>query len=587
MLLLSSLTVICQINEDFNNSDLSTWSGDLDKYIINDDLQLQLSDTEAGSATIYTQTSYGDSTVWTMDVSLEFSPSASNNLQIWLALDDTDVTNANGYIIEIGENGSDDAIRFIEVIDGDKSVIASGITGNVGAAFDYTIELIRDSKNIWTLRSKQVNAISFTQEFSTSYVPQVDFNSLRFFGYNCNYTASRSDQFFFDNIKVADLVADVIAPQITDVDIISEDQIRITFDEALDAVSVSTIENYILDPFVSINNALLDSNFPFIVDIILDDPLPSGEITILTVMGISDIVGNVMSSISFDLRLTESVEIGDLLINEILFDPFPDGEDFIEVINVSNKFLNLNGLIIENNTNQQSQTINADIILSPMEIIAFSEDISFLSTTYNPISEALLYEQNLPAFNNDDGNVTLKYNNDSLDVIIDTYDYDEDHHIGIISDTEGISLERISTASDTNNPSNWTSASEANNYATPGYQNSALVETGSPSEDAISLAYKVFSPNADSYRDNLIINYNLEKSGYIANISVHDDKGRQEIPIAENALVGTHGFFRWDGTNDDGVLSPVGMYIISFELFHSDGDIIKGKKVCVLGQQLN
>ncbi len=585
--MVSYMSANCQINQDFNNSDLSTWSGDTDRFIINADLQLQLSDIETGTSSIYTETTYGDSTVWTMDVSLDFSPSASNRLQVWLAIDDTDIVMASGYILEIGENGSDDAIRLVEVIDGNTTNIASGIIGNVGSAFDYTIQLIRDSKDVWTLRSKPVDDITFTQEFSLQYSPQVDFNSLKFFGFNCSYSATRADKFFFDNIIVEDLTADETAPQITDVDIIAEDQIRITFDEAVDNVSASMLSNYAIDPTLRINSVSIDANTPYIIDLILDDPLPSGAVTVLTVMGISDDVGNVMSSTSFDLRLTETAELGDLLINEILFDPFPDGEDFVEVINISDKFINLKGLIIENNTNQQSQDIEEDIILLPTEMIAFSENIDFLIDTYEPISEALLYEQDLPAFNNSDGNVTIKINDGTQDIIIDTYDFDEDHHLTLISDTEGISLERISTTAESNNPSNWTSSSEANRYATPGYTNSALVETTASSDDVISLAYKVFSPNADSYRDNLIINYNLDKAGYIANITVHDDKGRQEIPIAENALIGTQGFYRWDGTNEDGILSPVGMYIINIELYHSDGDIIKEKKVCVLGQQLD
>ncbi len=585
--MVSYMSANCQINQDFNNSDLSTWSGDTDRFIINADLQLQLSDIETGTSSIYTETTYGDSTVWTTDVSLDFSPSASNRLQVWLAIDDTDIVMASGYILEIGENGSDDAIRLVEVIDGNTTNIASGIIGNVGSAFDYTIQLIRDSKDVWTLRSKPVDDITFTQEFSLQYSPQVDFNSLKFFGFNCSYSATRADKFFFDNIIVEDLTADETAPQITDVDIIAEDQIRITFDEAVDNVSASMLSNYDIDPTLRINSVSIDANTPYIIDLILDDPLPSGAVTVLTVMGISDDVGNVMSSTSFDLRLTETAELGDLLINEILFDPFPDGEDFVEVINISDKFINLKGLIIENNTNQQSQDIEEDIILLPTEMIAFSENIDFLIDTYEPISEALLYQQDLPAFNNSDGNVTIKINDGTQDIIIDTYDFDEDHHLTLISDTEGISLERISTTAESNNPSNWTSSSEANRYATPGYTNSALVETTASSDDVISLAYKVFSPNADSYRDNLIINYNLDKAGYIANITVHDDKGRQEIPIAENALIGTQGFYRWDGTNEDGILSPLGMYIINIELYHSDGDIIKEKKVCVLGQQLD
>ena len=576
-----------QIQQDFNDSDLSVWSGDIDKFIINEDFRLQLFDDDAGTALIYTETSYQDSMLWAMDIALDFAPSGSNRLEIWLGLNDIDISNGSGYIIELGETGANDAFRLLEIIDGNSSIIAEGIMGNVSSDFDYSIQLSFDSQNTWTLRSKPATDIAFIQEFEIEYEPLIDFNTLRFFGFTCTYTSTRIDQFFFDNINVNELQADETAPQITDVEIITASQIEITFDEALNSNSATSAANYIFDPFISIASVELDENLPFIITIFLNDPLPSGQLTELNIQNITDIVGNIIQPSNFELRLTEQPTIGDLLLNEILFDPFINGEDFVEIVNVSEKFLNLRGLIIENNTNGQSSLIEEDLILLPSEIIALSEDITFLASTYNPIDEALLYEQDLPAFNNDDGNVTLMTNDGSNDVVLDTYDYDEDDHLSLISDTEGISLERISLSAVTNDSNNWSSASESTNFATPGYQNSAELSSIPNTDDIVSLADKVFSPNSDGNKDVLIINYNLEKPGFVANVTIHDDRGRSEVSIADNQLLSTNGFLRWDGTNEDGVLSPVGIYIIVYEFFHSDGDVIKGKEVCVLGQRLD
>ena len=574
-----------QIDEDFNDGDLSEWIGDLDKFIVNEDFRLQLSDSQEGTATLYRNNTYGDSTSWTIDVELEFSPSTSNSLQLWLAVDNINIDDANGYILEIGETGSNDAIRLIELIDGNETTIATGIMGNVADPFDLTVELSIDSKDVWTLKTKPVEDLIFTQEFSVEYVPQVDFSSLDIFGINCRYTSTRIDQFLFDNIIVKNLEADDTAPQVVNVEIINADQIRITFDEAISEDSAVDISNYSFTPALSIADIEIQDNSPNIIILTLGENLPSGQLIEFNINGVADIAGNMISPTSFELRLTEGIEVGDLLVNEILFDPFPNGEDFVEVVNVSSKFLNLRGLIIENNTNQQSEIIEEDIILLPMEIIAFSENIDFLVDTYEPVATAILYEQDLPAFNNDDGNVTLKIS-DGQDIILDSYDYDDNDHLSIISDTEGISLERLSLTAETNNPSNWTSASEVSNFATPGYANSNTALPSS-SEEAISLTNKVFSPNNDGNKDNLLINYNLDKPGFIANITIYDDKGRAEVPLVENTLLSTQGFFRWDGSNENGTLSPVGMYIIYYEFFHSDGDIIKGKEVCVLGQALD
>ena len=106
-----------------------------------------------------------------MDIALDFAPSGSNRLEIWLGLNDTDISNGSGYIIEIGETGADDAFRLLEVIDGNSSIIAEGIMGNVSSDFDYSLELSFDSENTWTLRSKSVTDISFIQEFEIEYEP--------------------------------------------------------------------------------------------------------------------------------------------------------------------------------------------------------------------------------------------------------------------------------------------------------------------------------------------------------------------------------------------------------------------------------
>ncbi|NNF23120.1 MAG: hypothetical protein HKN67_14365, partial [Saprospiraceae bacterium] len=161
-----------------------------------------------------------------------------------------------------------------------------------------------------------------------------------------------------------------------------------------------------------------------------------------------------------------------------------------------------------------------------------------------------------------------------------------DYHHDLLNDTEGISLERISLSGLTNDPNNWFSASQLHHFATPGYQNSTRIESPGKVQE-ITLYDKVFSPDQDGVKDHLIIQYALEKPGYIGNISIHDDRGRLEKKLVRNASLSTEGLITWDGLNDNGQLLPVGIYIILFEMYHSDGDIISGKKACVLAQNLD
>jgi len=70
-------------------------------------------------------------------------------------------------------------------------------------------------------------------------------------------------------------------------------------------------------------------------------------------------------------------------------------------------------------------------------------------------------------------------------------------------------------------------------------------------------------------------------------VVIYDDKGRKEFVLVENQILGSQGFFKWDGNIGNNTLAPVGMYIIHYKFFHPEGDVMSGKKVCVLAQQLN
>lgn len=582
------VSISCQINEDFSSQNLSIWQGDVSNFIVNEDNQLQLNDTEAGNSIIYTNSTFSDSIHWSLDVAMAFTPSASNRLRILLAADNSDISIANGYMIEIGENGSDDAIHLIELINGAATIIASGPLGQVSEAFELRIDITYDADEIWTLSTSDQNSVLNEEQFAVSYNASLEFATLTTFGFYCDYTSTRADKFFFDNIIIEKLQADLTAPVINTAEIINDQQIQLILDEAVDDIISSEIANYSITPRTEIDRVEIDPSVPNVINLYTNSPLPSGSTITLSVSGISDIAGNIVVSQSFDLRLLESPDVGDLLINEILFDPYSGGEDFLEIINASDKYINLNGLVIINMDNQDENIIAETVELLPNEIIAISSDINNIIATYNPPDTARLYMQDIPAFNNSDGNATLLLRQtDGTEIIIDSYDYDDSQHLSILSDVEGVSLERLSLISDTNNADNWTSSSEANLFATPGYSNSARINPGSVSDEMISLEHKVFSPNSDGRKDNMILNYKLDKSGYIANVSVYDDQGRLQAYIAENQLLSTQGFLRWNGMDVDNRPAPIGMYIVHYELYHSDGDVIEGKKVCVLAQNLN
>jgi len=54
--------------------------------------------------------------------------------------------------------------------------------------------------------------------------------------------------------------------------------------------------------------------------------------------------------------------------------------------------------------------------------------------------------------------------------------------------------------------------------------------------------------------------------------------------LARNELLGTEsGFFKWDGTTDDGRKARVGYYLVHFEVFDIKGNVRSFKETVVVG----
>ncbi len=71
----------------------------------------------------------------------------------------------------------------------------------------------------------------------------------------------------------------------------------------------------------------------------------------------------------------------------------------------------------------------------------------------------------------------------------------------------------------------------------------------------------------------------------MANVHIYNSNGILVNRIANNELLGTEGYFKWDGTYNEKEVAKMGIYIIFIELFDLDGNVKKYKKTCVLAKQ--
>ncbi|NNF01415.1 MAG: hypothetical protein HKN22_01905 [Bacteroidia bacterium] len=107
-----------QLIDDFSDGDFSanpSWTGDTGLFQVNTSNQLQLNDIAAGQAQIRTPYSPAnlDNTEWIFYIRQSFSPSGNNNSRVYLTSDQADLSaSLNGYFLQFGEAGSNDAIEL-------------------------------------------------------------------------------------------------------------------------------------------------------------------------------------------------------------------------------------------------------------------------------------------------------------------------------------------------------------------------------------------------------------------------------------------------------------------------------------------
>ncbi|MFC2132733.1 lamin tail domain-containing protein [Bacteroidota bacterium] len=374
------------------------------------------------------------------------------------------------------------------------------------------------------------------------------------------------------------------------VDGISE--ITLIFDESMDIKSITNPEIYSFRnyPAWPVNITALAPDYSR-VKLILPFEMVEREIyTLIISSQPPDCSGNMLESdICADFTLPEYPEYGDIIINEILFDPVPGGAEFVELFNRSEKCIDLSNLYLTNNkpggmeNESTSQIFPGSFLLFSKEYILITENIADIIDRYNcPYPDRIVSIKKLPSLADKNGSIFLITR---IEDIIDEVHYSEDMHHILLSNNEGVSLERISSEESSKILSNWHSASSSTSYASPGYTNSQSFQNYEP-KGKIELVPEIFSPDNDGYNDILKISYDFEKNGLAGSVSVYDSNGRLVKDVLNNGLFGSSGSFFWDGTNSKGNISSIGIYIILIEVFTMDGKVSKYKKCCVLAKRI-
>lgn len=306
----------------------------------------------------------------------------------------------------------------------------------------------------------------------------------------------------------------------------------------------------------------------------------------IEVAGLVNCSGLPIEKNSAQFGLPEIGEIGDIIINEILFDPYSTAKsDYVELYNRSDKIIDLKNWVLCEFDETKDTLDGCKFITSssysllPKSFVLISKDNSDIIKHYATNDESRFLEiETMPTFSNDEGIVVVI--NDSLE-IVDQLHYNSDWHHVLIKDPNGISLERLDYNRETQNKDNWHSAAKTVGYGTPGLLNSQYFAASDFSQNIV-IEPETFSPDNDGFEDVLNINYSFETAGNVANVIIYDAEGRQIIQLANNELLAIQGTITWDGSTEDNTKARSGLYIISFEIHNEKGSTSQFKKTCIL-----
>ena len=278
--------------------------------------------------------------------------------------------------------------------------------------------------------------------------------------------------------------------------------------------------------------------------------------------------------------VTDPILPGEIVFNELLPDPYAGGSEYLELYNRSGKPLSVStlSLAVRKSDGTLSTRYPLAAIARKLEAgsyILLTKDVESVSSFYEIAEPSALHQlSKLPILANTASTLVLFRTADGE--VIDEVSYSSKWHASSVKNRKGVALERIDPDAATQNPSNWTSASETAGFGTPGYLNS---QYGNPSsEGSTGIEPPVWIEESGSYR----ISYLLDRPGYNCRAFVFNTSGIRVAEIANHQLLGTSGELTWSGIANSGSALPPGIYIFYAEIYHPDGVVKRYKKAFLI-----
>ena len=313
----------------------------------------------------------------------------------------------------------------------------------------------------------------------------------------------------------------------------------------------------------------------------LKDELHPGIIYTLGVpAAVRDYAGNQPCITDVKIGLPVTPAAGEILFNELLFDPLTGCNDYAELYNNSDAIFSISDLFLANGSSTPAARVSEiPRLLFPGEYLALTTGRKAVLDYYHCSARNFVHEvTQLPSMPDDRGSLVLM--NGKMD-IIDRVDYSSSMHLSYLSGTEGIALEKVAPALPSGISSNWHSASEMCGWGTPGAENSIMLDNDG-TKGGMNLSSGRLSPDGDGFEDVISVDVFPGGDDNMITVTLFTDRGRVVRRLADRFSAGEGARFVWDGTDDNGGRLPAGLYVIIGESFNGAGKTQRWKEVCAL-----
>lgn len=387
--------------------------------------------------------------------------------------------------------------------------------------------------------------------------------------------------------SVFDDTPDSAPPALAGVQVVDATTLDLVFSEPMEQGSFAAA-TYAITPLLPVVSAQPVAGVTNRARLTLASPIVVAIVYTITVTGVADCSGNAIGAANTGtFSLPEPVAPGDLVINEVLYDPVGTGSDFVELYNRSQKTLSLLGLQMANETNGAIANLrvitNEPYLLLPGEYILLATNTNDIAARYPQSRTERFLQMSLPGYNNGNGTVALL---DGTNTVLDLFRYDDALHFELVNASEGYSLERVDPDRATDDPTNWHTASDVAGMATPGYRNSQYSKAPRP-QGEMTIDPAIFSPDQDGFQDLLTIAYRFDQPGFVGTLTIYDAAGREVRRLMENQLLGSTGAVSWDGILDSGSKGRLGPYIVVLEAYDLSGNVETFRKTVTLAHRLD